>query len=1617
MAKEHQSSKNEFKGGLDYDSDKLTISPDNYTYGLNIRNGVAGKGKFGRITNVKGNAKVNYLLPGGINKCIGSYEYTPTDQVFYFVYNSNANHTILRYDGASIIEVMRFDFGWTEDQKITHIDLVDGKLLYWVDPKPRKINIEKAINVGKKKKWNWYLIGDIVRLQITDEQGTVSDLDFNVPATTLESIVDTLNFIPVFNRGLAATLCSGKVEIEQLTADNGYNIEGQLESIVVAQNFYSEIFEETVYRGKYPFPCFPNVALRRNNDVTYNYIEQRIFQFRTSIVYDDYDYSVMSAISDITVDSCKTGHNYIEVDFTIGKLNDPAQLEIVRAVKLYVREIADMDTTYANAPWKLVKEITQGELWDYSNQLGTNTFDFYNDSTYTVIDEAYSTKQYDALGIEIQCSEFTDNRLVDANFTENYEQPCNNDTIDVEFLPKENPNRFNIEGVIRVASAAQFRGPVISNSGRIGAIYRTGENLFNEVDIPVFGGADSHNILEWTGAGAYQYLPEGGWPIYVAGTDLLTISKQRKITNLSYLPNGVIDATAAGSQDELKGWYSDYEDGIQTGNMLSDFKLEGVPSGRYVIRLGSHNCSFGDKLGFGRLYDLNNNLGYQRTSTHVYGIFDPDNNYNQIGDTEMVIQIADNGDYELSSPGYGAIRTGNIPSGGSVFIGDYIVMDLTEPANYYDSADDDKQNYITGYLYDGGGVGTLQEVAAGTPIERQVIQLDAGTNQASEGVIQPLRRLITDHNGFFFFGTFYGGKKTSDSNLFSYIQLRAYGASQINIKTALDGHIVGNLDQLFNLTAVPDNSGFIEVQDKIHTSSVIYNANQSFYNQQRTVVQGTIIDNTGNGVDGVSVVLTRTSRSQDTDMNGDYSIVAYSQAYSPNAGGYLFGEPQFSPNNTGGNFPGPGIPVPAIDGIFKRTLDYLIFNTGIDCPVVYTNGDNYFVYEVDITYPLYNNTTPYPISDIVFNRPVSYLKKYLKSGGSYSFAELWVDDMNRRCSISTKTDFDKYIPFITEDVNKYYPNIPSQQAEGSFKLTLNLNGSPPDWAVKLYILRTKNANYNAYLQFPVTQIKYAYGYDSDDDSIFETTYQNRDANLIFIDLLGALKNYKEYNAGSNKNWVFEEGDRIRFIRTSDGQLFDRLIDLPIRQQVGDYYVIEAVDDLPELKPGTLIEIFNPKLKTDTDLFFEIPICVDIVNGQYAVNSVELITGDTYRRGRSVTVDGVGGIRSAIEDAALSDFYASTVQDIGRINFEDDSFGRLNRTQALRYSNQYVSDTKINGLSSFEGANVIQLEYQYGAINFLTNTSDNNYREVLLAICSNRVASIYVGEVLYSDVQGDAFIATSDKVLGTNRMMLGEYGTVNPESVVVLDGNVWFWDGIRGRFIKYSVNGLNPISDYFMASYAQEKLRQYTGLNYKVDGVYDRYYRDVIWTFSATEEIPAETLAFNEIKNLWTSFFSFTPEEYSTLNDKVISFLNGELWVHDTNETRDNFYGIQYTSQVKFVHNLNPYQLKLFYSFRENANKKWYLPDITTIPNSSYPVGMKSRVKKNNIGLYEGDFWAEFLRDMNDPAFYNQPQVNALLRGRMLRGGMLEILLENDDTTDADLKYFEVYSYPSDQTNP
>ena len=83
-----------------------------------------------------------------------------------------------------------------------------------------------------------------------------------------------------------------------------------------------------------------------------------------------------------------------------------------------------------------------------------------------------------------------------------------------------------------------------------------------------------------------------------------------------------------------------------------------------------------------------------------------------------------------------------------------------------------------------------------------------------------------------------------------------------------------------------------------------------------------------------------------------------------------------------------------------------------------------------------------------------------------------------------------------------------------------------------------------------------------------------------------------------------------------------------------------------------------------------------------------------------------------------------------------------------------------------------------------------------------------------------------------------------------------------------------------------------------------------------------TVSYSQNSQGWPSFYSYIPEYMIGMNNFFYTFKGGNLFQHNTNPLRNNYYGQQYHSQITSVFNQNPLENKIFKTLNLESNDAW-----------------------------------------------------------------------------------------------
>ncbi len=1509
--------KRKFTTGLDQDSTQEDVVATSYRYGLNIRSMSADGQNEGAITNTKGNTLISFTLPSGNNKCIGSYEYKEFSKVYYFVFNSLNNHSILQYDspGNTITTVLtNAVLNFNTNFLITGINVVElnatNHLLYWTDnnEEPKKINIEKGILHSQ---------GDFV---------------------------------------------------------NGYP---------------SPFLADFIYRIKAPELHPPTAVYQSDPTRNVNLLEGHLFQFATQYIYDDFERTAKSPISIPPLPSvvCSNNpasnvNNNIKVTFETGS-------EIVTKIIILAREgnlgdffkVVTLEKSLLNIP---------------SNS--TFSYNFYNDEVYNTIDINESIKLFDSVPLKSKAQELIDpTRITDGNILEGYDNLDINAQLSLSILPDPSPTLYGFSGKINIGNFFvsnanyQWQQPIHSLDG-------------NEANA-VFGGFGASDIVNSVGTGFGQTIPLGGFVAYLAGTPYYAISTQTHPSNVTFCGttnifnsdtggnkrSAIRNAITASSQDQV----------------FSVFTFSGIPPGKYIMRIASHLTTQAD-LGAG-------NLDWQKTSTNTLLVGEYNNH-------ECFVEIQADG----------TIISGGITTSSGGYIGRTLIMDLTNPSIGVSFPD---ASAITGYITDKdipSPVGTAGYLAD-TRIElSKFIVQSSGINWSLSNSWNNPMAVAGFSPGLSYnipVVDFPNHWTYSDHNGYVYFTAGASVAVGVNLET--NDFISG----LYSLNASKYDfanppSAFSNPSSN-GMSMGIFRSNDASGNVEaysRTILNGNVQYN-GVGVSGVSVTTTQGSFTG-TLVSGAFELPIYVNTRS---GGALSREGTVVYNVSD-----------SCVATFSPSSDFYSINI-----LTPSSPQTVFVSPYNGTYDYNNNTVLLVTSNIVTILGAGSTISF-KRGSIEQIGIVYCDHGNRSGLTNTNdNDFNTQntkglfgnkltIPFFT-DIN---PNTGLVYGGAQPSVSWAIYNQPPVWATHYQFVRTLNSVPNRYLQFTAKNIEY-----TDDE---RTVVPYTQATLIAVNIQN-IANYANLHGdsvlnfgttGTTVSFLPEIGDRIRFIKDVNGAFFNAYVDLKI-VNVDPAGIVYVNNDftLGQIAAGCLFEIYTPKLQSPTQIYYEIGECYDIGDaglstryhkGQSGDQSQVFIanpfgqlvstvpatgtfsSGDTYWRIRSIPF----GVTSPpdptkftsikawyIEDANYSDFFSSKVQDIGRPNKVDRTFGQVRRKSTIFYSEKFIPETQINGLSSVYDTSFETYEAQYGGIQKLFN-----YNLRLDCYQELKTGAIPVNQVQFQStaVSGSDVVGSTATVLNPIRYYQGEFGIgQNPESFAYYGGQRYFFDLQRGAVLRLSDNGLFAIDDYKMSNYFTQKSRDIlaTGIRPNVYGTFDVRFGEYIMGFETNSSVLNETIAFNEKYNSWSTFYSYISEGLCTNNVDIISFKDGSLYTHNSNSVMNNFYGIQYSSEVWVISNADSSKEKVIAAISEESKDVWEAYEIST------PNGQLSNLVEGDFELRQNMNYAGVLRDVNTPNI-----ANSLFEGDILVDVSFLIKLKNSLTTFVKMYAVNIYLQAQERSN-
>lgn len=716
------------------------------------------------------------------------------------------------------------------------------------------------------------------------------------------------------------------------------------------------------------------------------------------------------------------------------------------------------------------------------------------------------------------------------------------------------------------------------------------------------------------------------------------------------------------------------------------------------------------------------------------------------------------------------------------------------------------------------------------------------------------------------------------------------------------------------------------------------------------------------------------------------------------------------------------------------------------CNAINNNDINIVAYPLvgdDSNIKVYSTETVSISVSALFNTSPLLSVNSLKAGDGYTYGIVYSDG-KRVSEVITNKDCQIDIPFIAN--SNSYP-----------RGRVTVESRPPVWATEWYLVRTKRKKYSYFLQFGITTI-------GQNGSFVEINFNNSTSSLPF------------YNDtfGTKLSYTFAEGDRLKFVRYKDGTPFGLNEDLPILALRDDgalkIPIPQTIDlDFAELE-GCIVEVYRPNtyenIDIDNQLFYEIGLSgyvsnAGLSNRYHDVYEEDLVTGEAqaqasnlssplilrpiegdvwYKSSRLInfTKDGSGtpnswsvGEETIFCSMYQSDKYPVETSGIGRPNAYNKDQKQITRPATTYFSETYFTQSDTNDINRIYETSFKDYDQTYGAIKLLHLDGF-----LLYNFQENRVGAIPVNKQMVFNQDGSSSLILSSALL--NQCKYFDYmGGINdnPESFCYNQFNKYFVDIINNAVCKIGGNGIIRISDMSTVSHFTEVFNHYkqadltltNGQTPRFYGAWDEDNKLVIFapeTLSQSngEEDPilyqADTIAYSENQGGWSTKIDFKPSAIIGCLGELISWSpsNAKIWEHNSNETRNLFYGVQKTRSITFALAGTPSMNKSYLTFTQEAEMldgERYTgiysgtdPSVWDVPEVVTSFTQQSNLLASDFSKKEGMYYAKFWRDTTTPV------ANPLINGDQLKGSWIKCKMTNSSTDDVGLYSVGVGVIPS-----
>jgi hypothetical protein len=475
--------KNVFRQGvMNKDDDERIIPNGQYRDAMNIEISTSEDSDVGTVQNILGNTRVDdlSLLDGTRIKAIGSIADEKNDRLYWFVtgfdVNNNELDAIIEYTNDGVVTPVFVDrtqsiLKFSKSTVVTGINIIDN-LLFWTDNinEPRKINIDNCkIGTSDFNTTTKLIVNGVDKGEIKEENITVIKKrptkapDVRFVETTFQPLFSVTG-LDLFQKYPEDTLSNIDIANSSFQQNDILILSRSETPGQLPQNYELKVLVTSVSGTTYELKIIELTSSSdyiENNPLDFDVIkfvdqdaifEKEFVRFATRYKYIDGEFSAYSPFTQPVFVSGRFGFHPTKDPYNLGMENKllnvmltnlvqaDAPKDIVQIDILFKTErsttIYSIDSIKPNDPtgyWEQNDTISNGQIIGWTGltvsgtgslnagEFSTGQYEITVENIYAALPENQLLRPYDNVPKRALAQEITGNRLVYANYFQNYD--------------------------------------------------------------------------------------------------------------------------------------------------------------------------------------------------------------------------------------------------------------------------------------------------------------------------------------------------------------------------------------------------------------------------------------------------------------------------------------------------------------------------------------------------------------------------------------------------------------------------------------------------------------------------------------------------------------------------------------------------------------------------------------------------------------------------------------------------------------------------------------------------------------------------------------------------------------------------------------------------------------------------------------------------------------------------------------------------------------------------------------------------------------------------------------------------------------------------------------------